>query len=369
MPKKKPYRPFSEDDVTFVVSHVHTYKTAYVLISEMIALFEIIMIVRGLLLFDFSKGTHVAYFCSYCFLFFASVTVAFSLLILDRAKDRTRLLYNIEWIYSLALFAWSFAVSFIDMSRGNSPIVFLTIAIAVSGIVLLNPYMYDAMLVASVAAMVILNGVYRFSYLSSAGNCLNLFVFVVMALIINFRIYNVTRSSFLEMKQLEKMSMTDALTGLGNEAKYVRKVHGIEEDIRNGKDLRFIIVLMDVNNLKATNDRYGHRFGCHLVVTAGHILSEVFADSDVFHVGGDEFIAVIDKASDLANFENLMSDLENRLNYAEIEYSGETLILSLAHGCGVYERGMRYSDVVQRADRSMYENKAQMKEKYNFRGR
>lgn len=369
MEKIKIYKPFSKEDTNFVSSHIESFKVPYALISGLIAFFEIIMIIRGLLVFNFSKTYHVVYFISYCVLFVASVIISLCLWTLGKFRSSNKFLYNTVWIYSFILILWASTVSYIDMSKGHSPIVFLTIMITISGALLLNPYIYNALLVPIVAVLIVLGYLNNFTYFNTEGDFFNLFIFFVMSIIINIKTYTASLNNYLEKNDLEKLLVTDTLTGLANETKYIRKVRYLEERISRNKDLDFIIVLMDVNNLKATNDLYGHRFGCHLIVEAAHILPSIFTNSDVYHVGGDEFIAIIDDITDYKNIENIIEDFKNELSYKAITYEGVDLILSVAQGYGVYKKGMKYSDVFQQADNNMYQNKKEMKEKYDLKVR
>ena len=57
------------------------------------------------------------------------------------------------------------------------------------------------------------------------------------------------------------------------------------------------------------------------------------------------------------------------LTYSHIEYDKKELIYSVAIGFSKFEKGDQFKDVLQRADKAMYENKAQVKEKYHIGGR
>ena len=175
-------------------------------------------------------------------------------------------------------------------------------------------------------------------------------------------------SEFKHAKRLEELSFIDELTGLLNERSYVNEVDAINSDIRNGKDVPFAIILMDVNNLKATNDAYGHRYGCSLIVRCGHTLPTLFTSTKLFHVGGDEFVAIV-KGKDYEEFENTMKRFDEAMLYSIVEYEGVQLIFSVARGYAKYEKGMYYKDVLQIADKAMYENKKYLKEKYNMKSR
>lgn len=65
--------------------------------------------------------------------------------------------------------------------------------------------------------------------------------------------------------------------------------------------------MMDLNALKRTNDTYSHRYGCHLVRETWRALPTIFKESILFHIGGDEFIAIAIK-NDLLNLDKIMNE-------------------------------------------------------------
>lgn len=88
------------------------------------------------------------------------------------------------------------------------------------------------------------------------------------------------------LQQLEYLSYTDALTGLGNRNKYIQFLRRLEEEPPKSVG----IVFLDINGLKEANDKYGHVYGDRLITRTAEILNMVFEDH-VFRIGGDEFIA------------------------------------------------------------------------------
>ena len=64
-----------------------------------------------------------------------------------------------------------------------------------------------------------------------------------------------------------------------------------------------------------------------------------------------------------------MQNFIETFDYSLIQYEGQELIFSVAHGYSLYQEGDRFADVLQRADNEMYGNKKALKEKYGMKGR
>jgi diguanylate cyclase (GGDEF)-like protein len=126
------------------------------------------------------------------------------------------------------------------------------------------------------------------------------------------------------------------------------------------------IVIFDINDLKITNDRYGHKYGDELIFEAASIIKESFIDIGIpYRIGGDEFCVICKEGSKkmvdeaLTKFDDLLMDLnENR----EIK-------LTLAYGHAFYNKnGIKsiYS-IFSEADKAMYTNKTKSKGLYGRR--
>ena len=61
--------------------------------------------------------------------------------------------------------------------------------------------------------------------------------------------------------------------------------------------------------------------------------------------------------------------MKKTFGYSLIEFDGHELIFSVAHGIGIYQKGDKFQDVLQRADDEMYKNKVYLKEKYGMKSR
>ena len=120
-------------------------------------------------------------------------------------------------------------------------------------------------------------------------------------------------------------------------------------------------MIFDLNQLKETNDTYGHDIGDKLIAAAAKVISDVFKRSPVFRIGGDEFLAVL-RHKDLEDCEKLFEQLDLECAMTRIEEKGKILI-SIARGFAMFDsdKDLRFNDVFKRADNAMYENKRKNK--------
>ena len=96
-----------------------------------------------------------------------------------------------------------------------------------------------------------------------------------------------------EHKKLQHMlAYRDSLTGLRNTTSYKEWILDFEKNISDDC-AAFGVAVLDINNLKETNDNYGHIIGNKLIVTVSHIISDTFKRSPVFRIGGDEFLVFV----------------------------------------------------------------------------
>jgi|LSQX01.3.fsa_nt_gb diguanylate cyclase (GGDEF)-like protein len=147
----------------------------------------------------------------------------------------------------------------------------------------------------------------------------------------------------------------DVQTGIQNRTAFQ---HEMEQYIKGTKNAA--IVILDINNLKRVNDRYGHKSGDELISLTAKIISESFAGiGRVFRIGGDEFCILCEDASgELA--ESALADLEKRLD--ETNQSRELKIV-LAYGYALFntDENKDIYSAFEQADQSMYEHKATLK--------
>ena len=164
----------------------------------------------------------------------------------------------------------------------------------------------------------------------------------------------------MALKTEKELARRDELTGVKNKNAYKELEESVQHNMDQGMDyLPYAIVVCDANNLKKINDTLGHVAGDEYIKASAMLLCAVFAHSPVFRVGGDEFVAFV-TGSDYANRNELLEKLRSQV--LENQKKGEGAII--ASGMAEYDpdKDNLVSDVFERADKEMYENKQKLKE-------
>lgn len=166
-----------------------------------------------------------------------------------------------------------------------------------------------------------------------------------------------------DLEEITTIAYRDGLTGVRNKLSYNQYKDKLNWDIMNlgATDVKFSIVMFDVNYLKRINDAYGHEFGDIYLKNCCEMICDVFKHSLVFRVGGDEFVVILENM----DYKD-RSSLIYKLKYL-MQKSGKSADpwkrISMAVGYSDYSKESRdnVESVCRRADRNMYENKAEMK--------
>lgn len=180
------------------------------------------------------------------------------------------------------------------------------------------------------------------------------FIFILIA---SFYV-NLTQSLMQEAERalLIKRAYVDELTQIHNRRYCMEYI----EKIREEKEHDYTIVCFDLNDLKITNDTYGHARGDVLIKSAAEVISETFDEYGVVaRMGGDEFIAILN-TSITDEIDSIMEQFQ--INMSKKNEEVEDLNMSIAYGFAVCN-GNDYDieRILQTADNRMYENKKEMK--------
>jgi len=171
---------------------------------------------------------------------------------------------------------------------------------------------------------------------------------------------DITKQKILE-KNLEKLSLTDELTGLYNRRGFIMLATQqikIAERAKKGMLLFFI----DLDHMKDINDSLGHQAGDMAIIEAASIMKDVFRESDILgRIGGDEFaVLAIDTTDEIKNI------LITRLNKTIATYNSikdRKYMLSFSVGVSCYDPNnpVDLDTLMSSADDLMYREKRNKK--------
>lgn len=156
--------------------------------------------------------------------------------------------------------------------------------------------------------------------------------------------------------RLREMSLTDELTEVGNRRQFDMRIR--EELNRSSRfGHTFSLIIVDIDNFKGYNDRYGHHQGDIVLHQLGNLLRSISRDGDVpCRVGGEEFAVILPETSkaDAALFaERLRRGVAASIHAPN---SGEPVTVSI--GLAAFpEDGKTHEEIYRAADEAMYQSK------------
>jgi diguanylate cyclase (GGDEF)-like protein len=123
--------------------------------------------------------------------------------------------------------------------------------------------------------------------------------------------------SALSTKVATRDALTDSLTGLGNHRSYQARLReALERAGESGGEVS--LCLVDVDEFKSCNDRYGHPLGDQILVELARLFVEGRDDVAAFRFGGDEFALLLEENEEDAY--RFVEDLHDRIAQTEFPH-------------------------------------------------
>lgn len=159
-----------------------------------------------------------------------------------------------------------------------------------------------------------------------------------------------------EEEKLRYIAYHDEVTGLLNRKAY-------EERLEAASQSEICVISADANDLKKTNDTMGHKYGDIFLKSVAESLVEVFGEDNCFRTGGDEFFIILEGIKEPVAAEKaaLFNKLLQKKASEQEEHINMIVSIGIACGDGLHSK----QEIVEEADRKMYENKRQIKGVYN----
>jgi len=161
--------------------------------------------------------------------------------------------------------------------------------------------------------------------------------------------YDITDRKKTENEILH-ISYHDMLTGLYNRRFFEEEIKRLDTE----RQLPLSIIMGDLNNLKLTNDAFGHLEGDRLLKETAKLLKKVCRSDDILaRWGGDEFVILLPKTS-IASAEEIVQRIKKECSELFIQ----NIPIGLAIGIAAKtEHEQNIEDIILEAESNMYKNK------------
>ena len=168
-------------------------------------------------------------------------------------------------------------------------------------------------------------------------------------LIIN---YMNTKSRNVDAVEYKKMMKIDELTGVYNRYAFDKAIERIDKNKES-----VYITLIDIDNLKPINDNLGHYYGDSVITRVANYITQSMPHSNIYRVGGDEFIAITD-----VEYEDEVKKLEKVVLFVDEVSEKYDVTFSLGKSFYDAKEELTIDEVIKMSDELMYKNKKKYKD-------
>jgi len=167
------------------------------------------------------------------------------------------------------------------------------------------------------------------------------------------RLEDTVRSLEVELDRAYKELLIDPLTKAYNR-KALEK--DLNEILKNGKekDLDLVIAVVDLDNFKEVNDRYGHLVGDFVLVKIVEMIKKsIRHENKIYRYGGDEFVIVFNRMN-LETAKNIIERLIKKIDKTLLKYKENIIKITVSIGLTSHHKGDDFETIIKRADEALY---------------
>jgi diguanylate cyclase len=121
------------------------------------------------------------------------------------------------------------------------------------------------------------------------------------------------------------------------------------------------LAILDVDDFKALNDRYGHATGDQALIHLSSVVRRALRPSDIIaRYGGEEFVILLPETN-VENAAAVMQRTQRELTRHFFMHDNERLLLTFSVGVAERRAGEDQHNIIDRADAALYLAKRQGK--------
>ncbi len=150
--------------------------------------------------------------------------------------------------------------------------------------------------------------------------------------------------------ELTQQANYDKLTKLANRRHMLDYLEGAYAE---GKLKEEWVAIMDIDNFKMINDKYGHNCGDYVLETIAAIILRYSGSFKTCRWGGEEFLVQGSCAEGKPDY-RLLENIRREVEQHEFTYEQQKLRLTITIGVAKYEDGMSIDSWIDVADKKLY---------------
>lgn len=154
------------------------------------------------------------------------------------------------------------------------------------------------------------------------------------------------------LEEAERIADTDTLTPLPNRRRFIRELERVVAQT-NRHGTQAAVLYIDLESLKAVNDRHGHVAGDAALLHVARLLGGLIRTTDIAaRIGGDEFALILDHLDHNSAIETA-DRITRYIAAVPLDLGGTQLALTASVGVATVLAGDTVDDVLRRADRNI----------------
>lgn len=163
------------------------------------------------------------------------------------------------------------------------------------------------------------------------------------------------RARSAEAARARQRLKTDELTGLMTRRAFIEEVEEELADARFAEDgVRGTLLIVDVDELKAINDRFGHEHGDTALQVIARSMQGVLRAADrIGRIGGDEFAVFLPATSPLVA-DAVAERIRLAITKVQFVPDETPITLSVSVGGATYDRWLPYAELFRLAEQQLY---------------
>lgn len=180
--------------------------------------------------------------------------------------------------------------------------------------------------------------------------------------IINEKVEQKNRELKEAYEKVEHLANTDFLTGLLNRRAMIKSIEA-EENRFSRNEKEFVLIMIDIDNFKNVNDKYGHKCGDDVLQVITSLLESIIRKQDSFsRWGGEEFLLMITETG-IKDAHVVGEKMRQAVEREAFQYDELNFNVTITLGIAEYNNTSNIDQCIRSADEALYQGKRDGKNK------